>query len=92
MSESESLTMATVTVYLEKVAEGVADYYLVMQEGQIAEMLGDPEKAFLQAKKTISAMAQILEGILGVDLVARVNDLAFGQAVAQLDAEDEARS
>lgn len=89
---SEESNTVTLTVDLDKVADGVANYYTEMQDGQIAEMLGDNERAFLQAKKTISVMAQILEGILGQDVVMRVNELASDKAIAKLSAEDEARS
>lgn len=73
---SESKNTVTVEVDLDQVAQGVNDYYSEMQEGQIAEMFGDTDTAFTQAKKVIGIMAGILEGAIGKENVERVNELA----------------
>lgn len=72
---SENKNTVTVEVDLDQMAKGVADYYSEMQEGQLAEMLGDKDSAFAQAKKVISIMAAILEGAIGTENVLRVNNL-----------------
>lgn len=79
---SENSNTVTVTVDLEKIANGVADYYSEMTEGQIAEMLGDTERAFTQAKKVIGIMAGILEGAIGTDNVLKVNNLVADKQLA----------
>lgn len=72
----------TVTVDLDKVAEGVSTYYSQMADGQLAELLGDTDHAFAQAKKVIATMAGILEDVVGHDNVARINDLVNEREVS----------
>lgn len=72
---SENKNTVTVEVDLDRMAKGIADYYSEMQQGQVAEMFGDNETAFAQAKKVISIMAEILEGAVGTENVLRVNNL-----------------
>lgn len=85
---SESSNTITVEVDLDQVAKGVADYYSEMHEGQIAEMFGDNETAFAQAKKVIAVMAGVLETILGTDNVLRVNGLVADLQEAAAGAEE----
>lgn len=73
----------TVTVDLDRMAQGVADYYSEMQDGQIAEMIGDQDRAFIQAKKVISIMAHILEDAVGMENVVRVNNIIADMEAAK---------
>lgn len=79
MSENK----VTVTVDLDVIADQVLKYYTEMQEGQIAELLGDKDQAFAQAKKVISIMAKILEEAVGTDNVIEINNLVADKQMAQ---------
>lgn len=84
-----SKNTVTVEVDLDQMAKGVADYYTEMQEGQVAEMFGDKDTAFRQAKKVIGIMAGILEAAVGVENVMRVNTLVADLQEATADQEGE---
>lgn len=75
MSKNE----ANVTVDLDLMAVQVAEYYEVMQEGQVLEMIGDTEGAFGIAKRVVGLMAKILEDAVGLDNVVTVNRLIAAQ-------------
>lgn len=77
----------TVTVDLDRMADGVANYYDTMQEGQLAEMFGDNETAFTRCKEVITIMAHLLEEALGSDNVVTINNIVSDRAIAKADAE-----
>ena len=89
---SENTNTVTVTVDLEKVADGVVNYYDTMQEGQIAEMFGDNDAAFTKCKEVITIMAHLLEEVIGTDNVVKVNNIASDRAIARAQAEEAAAS
>lgn len=84
-----SKNTVTVEVDLDQMAKGIADYYTEMQEGQVAEMFGDKDTAFSQAKKVIGIMAGVLEAAVGVENVMRVNTLVADLQEATADQEGE---
>ena len=86
---SESKNTVTVEVDLDQIVKGVFDYYSEMQKGQLAEMFGDTDRAFIQAKKVIGIMAAILEVAVGTGNVARVNSLVADLQEATAGAEGE---
>lgn len=85
---SESKNTVTVEVDLEQMAKGILDYYTEMQEGQIAEMLGDTDTAFTQAKKVITIMAAVLEAAVGTENVIRVNNLVADLQAATVGSQE----
>lgn len=73
----------TVTFDLDQVADKVKDYYAELQEGQLAEMFGEQDRAFAQAKKVIGVMADLLDYVVTPENVGKVHDILAERDAAE---------